>query len=285
MTTRRRDWGSGWRNARLVVEHVLASASEDNVPMMAAAISYYLLLTIAPLAIVMSMAVASLRDVVASANGAASPLARALMGTSGSGSTVTVLVSIGVVLFGASGVFSQYVLAVTRIWKEPARRGPMYSFARRHGLAFLLLTVLALGLLVSLVVGAVLSAIVAEVIAFAAGLGVPLPAVDVVVGGRLLVDFIASGVLFLTAFTLIPTRKVRIRDALPSAAVTAFAYALGQVGLGVYLANSSRVALYGALGGLVAVLLWAFYSSMIALYGAELSRVLVLSKERARDNA
>jgi len=281
MATSRHDRGSGWRRARRVVDKVVRAGSEDNVPMMAAAISYYLLLTIAPLAIVMSLAVAGLRGIADPSAAAEAPIARTLLDSSGGGSTLTLVATLGVVLFGAAGVFGQFVLAVTRIWKEPERRGPLYSFARRHGLAFLLLAVLALGLLVSLVLGAVLSAIVSEAMALAASLGIALPSLDLVVGGRLVVDFIASGVLFTTAFTLIPSSRPRVRDVVPGAAVTAFAYALGQVGLGVYLANSSRVALYGALGGLVALLLWAYYSSMIALYGAELTRALVLGTEEA----
>jgi len=281
MATSRHDRGSGWRRARRVVDEVVRAGSEDNVPMMAAAISYYLLLTIAPLAIVMSLTVAGLRSIADPSAGPAAPIARTLLDPSGGGSTLTLVATVGVVLFGAAGVFGQFVLAVTRIWKEPERRGPLYSFARRHGLAFLLLAVLALGLLVSLVLGAVLSAIVSEVMALAASLGIVLPPLDLVVGGRLVVDFVASGVLFTTAFTVIPGRRLRVRDVVPGAAVTAFAYALGQVGLGVFLANSSRVALYGALGGLVAILLWAYYSSLIALYGAELTRVLVLGTEEA----
>ena len=113
----------------------------------------------------------------------------------------------------------------------------------------------------------------------AAELGVALPPLDSLVSGRLLADFVASFLLFLTAFAMIPSRKIRLRHIAPGAAATAIAYAVGQAGLGIYLASSSRVELYGSLGGIVAVLLWAFYTSMIALYGAELTRVLVLDRE------
>jgi len=93
--------------------------------------------------------------------------------------------------------------------------------------------------------------------------------------------FLSSFLLFLAAFTMIPTRKPRVRDVVPGAAMTAFAYSLGQIALGVYLANSSKVALVGGAGSTIAILLWVYYSSMIALYGAELTRVLVLSREKA----
>ncbi len=55
MGERRFDLGAIWREARRVVEEVARAGSEDNVPMMAAAISYYLLVAIAPLALVVSL--------------------------------------------------------------------------------------------------------------------------------------------------------------------------------------------------------------------------------------
>jgi membrane protein len=194
-----------------------------------------------------------------------------------------VLVTLAIVLFGASGVFSQFVLAVSRIWKEPPVRGPIYSFARRHGLAFLLLGVLAVGLLASAVAGAVLSMVVSEIMALATELGVELPPLDAIINGRVVVDFIASFVLFLAAFTMIPARKPRVRDVAPGAAMTALAYSLGQIALGLYLANSNRVALVGGAGSTIAILLWVYYSAMIALYGAELTRVLVVSGKNGQE--
>ncbi len=284
MGERRFDLRAIWREARRVVEEVARAGSDDNVPMMAAAISYYLLVAIAPLALLVSL-VAGTAAKTAATTGTAGPeaLRQSLAAVSSEGSTAVVVVVLAIVLFGAAGVFSQFVLAVTRIWKEPPVRGPIYSFARRHGLAFLLLGVLAVGLLASAVAGAALSMIVREVMALATELGIELPPLDAIISGRVVVDFLASFLLFLAAFTMIPARKPRIRDVAPGAAMTALAYSLGQIALGLYLANSNRVALLGGAGSTIAVLLWVYYSSMIALYGAELTRVLVLSGKNVQE--
>jgi len=279
MTTTRRGARERLSHVRRLVSETAAAGAEDNVPMMAAAVSYYLLLTIAPLALFVSAVVRGVARVTVPGSEGAATLLDSLARAYAGGSWVSVTVTLAVLVFGASGVFSQFVLAVSRMWKEPPRRGPVYSFVRRHGIAFVLLGVLALGLLVSLAAGAILSALVGEIVRLAAELGVGVPALDAVMTGRVVVDFLASFLLFLTAFTLVPAHSVRIRDAMPGAAVTAAAYALGQIALGVYLANSNRVALYGGLGALIAVLLWAYYSAMIALYGAELSRSIVLERE------
>ena len=135
MGKRRFDLRAIWREARRVVEEVARAGSDDNVPMMAAAISYYLLVTIAPLALIVSIVAGTVTQTAAT-TGTAGPeaLRQSLAAVSREGSTAVVLVTLAIVLFGAAGVFSQFVLAVTRIWKEPPVRGPIYSFARRHGL-------------------------------------------------------------------------------------------------------------------------------------------------------
>jgi len=272
--------GAALTAAREVVSSAVHEASEDDVPMMAAAISYYLLVTIAPLALALAVVASVVRGAVGVAAGSpAEPVAQVMARYSDSGALVA-LVALGVLLFGASGVFSQFALAITRVWKEPTERGPLFSFARRHLIGFVLLIVLAVGLLISLVLGSVLSAITAQFGAVAASLGVQVDALGQFATGRVLYDFVAASLLFTAAFSLVPSRRLRARDVAPGALLTAAAYAVGQLGLTYYLGRSSRVDLYGSAAGFIAVMLWAYYSAMIALYGAEITKAIVLRKER-----
>jgi membrane protein len=48
---------------------------------------------------------------------------------------------------------------------------------------------------------------------------------------------------------------------------------LGQIGLGLYLGNSSTAAEYGAAGSFVVLILWLYYSTVILFYGAEWAQV------------
>jgi len=273
---------AGWETTRTVISESAVEASADNIPMMAAAISYYLLLTLAPIALALAVFAAAVTAAagLASATPTPNPLERVFAGYSTGASGMVAVIAAGVLLFGASGVFSQFVLAITRIWKEPPHRGPIFSFARRHAIAFLLLLVLAAALIASLVVSSALAAISDQFAAAARSVGVDLGVLDRVGEGSLAYNFVAAFLLFTVAFSVVPARKLRARDVAPGAAVTAVAFAFGQVGLSFYLANSSRVELYGSLGSLIVVMRWAYYSSMIALYGAELTKAIVLWRER-----
>ena len=90
MSERRLHLGDGWRKLRRIVEDVINAASEDNVPMMAAAISYYLLLTIAPLLVALSLAAASLTRAL---DPEASAEASSILGVSAGATTVSVIVT------------------------------------------------------------------------------------------------------------------------------------------------------------------------------------------------
>jgi membrane protein len=43
--------------------------------------------------------------------------------------------------------------------------------------------------------------------------------------------------------------------------------------LGLYLARTSTVSVYGAAGSLVVLLIWVYYSAQILFFGAELTQV------------
>jgi membrane protein len=190
------------------------------------------------------------------------------------------------VVFSASSFFSQFALAISRIWGEKSEQGAIRRFARQHLLGFLFVGILALTLLASILLGAVVIVLLRQVAEVAAGVGIDLPGLGAIAVGRLGVEIMAAFGLFLFAFSLLPERTVLLRDAVPGALLTAVAYAVGQLGLGVYLSSTSRVTMAGSFGGLIGVLLWVYYSSMIALYGAEFTRVVVLRKEsrRARES-
>jgi membrane protein len=254
---------------------------------MAAAISYYLLIAIVPLAAILTAVTKGFAQVTASspqpmAENLSAAIKPALAAMGFGGGIFSIVVTIVIVLFGASSLFSQFVLAITRIWNEPAKRGAMYDFGRRHALGFLLLGVLAIALFASLFVGSAVAGAAQQLADIAVGAGLPPLPFDTLLSARISTDFIASFVLFVVAFSLVPARKLLARQVAPGAAVTAAAYAVGQIGLTYYLTTTSRVALAGVMGSILALLLWVYYSAMIALYGAQLTRELVLRSEARR---
>ncbi len=94
----------------------------------------------------------------------------------------------------------------------------------------------------------------------------------------LVVTFIVDLGLFLGAYTLLsPTSRLTTRQLLPGATLAAVGWTLLQVvGASFVGAQADRANLmYGALGGVVALLLLLYLAGRLYLYGAELSATLV----------
>ena len=56
------------------------------------------------------------------------------------------------------------------------------------------------------------------------------------------------------------------------AIVTALLFEAGNLLIGMYLRSSAITSTYGAAGGLIALLLWIYYSAQIFLFGAEFTK-------------
>jgi membrane protein len=80
-------------------------------------------------------------------------------------------------------------------------------------------------------------------------------------------------VLFGCIFKYIPDVVIRWREVWVGALVTAVLFNLGQIGLGIYLGNSSTATQYGAAGSFMVLILWLYYSTLILFYGAEWAQV------------
>ncbi len=129
-----------------------------------------------------------------------------------------------------------------------------------------LLALVALGLLA-------LGGVVASSVA-GSGLG-ELPAVLALLLS-VAVTFVLDVLLFLGAYVLLaPTATLSTRERLPGALLGAAGWTLLKVAGASYVGNQvdSANALYGALGGVIALLLLLYLGGRLYLYGAELSAV------------
>jgi hypothetical protein len=79
--------------------------------------------------------------------------------------------------------------------------------------------------------------------------------------------------LFALIFKYLPDAVVDWKYVWMGAVVTAVLFTIGKWGLGIYLANGTTASVFGAMGSLVALLIWVYYSSQIFFFGAELIQV------------
>ena len=260
--------------------------THDEIPTVAAAMSYFLLLAIAPLLLVVNAVLGWLgartsasHPVFSSATATAADSYRQAVGWAGSYAPWVLAV---LVIGGAVSVFMQFVSALNRIWGSTDQRSPGRAYLRQSGLALALLGVAVAGMFVAIAIALALTIVVAIGVSFATSQGVPMPDIGMSLWVRALVVFVASALLFEVAFTVAPDRAIKWRDTIPGALITAALFLIGAAWLSYYLSATARFNVFGAYQFFVVLVMFIYYSALVALWGAELTRLLVLRAEEAR---
>ena len=82
----------------------------------------------------------------------------------------------------------------------------------------------------------------------------------------------------------LPTGAIHWRDSLFGALVTSVLFLVGEVVLSLYLRSSERFNVFGTFQFFVVLIVWIYYSALVALWGAELTRLLILEAEERRED-
>lgn len=254
---------------------------EDKVPMLAAALAYYTMFSIAPLLIIV-IAIAGLAFGEEAVRGQLDDQIRGLVGTDGAqaiqgmianayqpkSGLIATLISIVTLLLGASGVFAQLQDALNTIWEVPSpQKGGVKTMVKQRAQSFAMIVVIGFLLLVSLVVSAVLATVGHFFGDLLPGWALIWQVVNFIV------SFTVITVLFGLIYRVLPDEHVPWSDVWHGAIVTALLFTVGKWLIGLYLGNSSVGSAYGAAGSLVVVLVWVYYSAQILLFGAEFTQV------------
>lgn len=254
---------------------------EDKASRIAAALAYYAVFSISPL-LVIAIAIAGAFFGQDMAQEQITAQITALVGEDGVKPIlmalnninqpkirgVASLISIGVLLLGASGIFAQLQDALNTVWKVKPQPGQgMLPFIRKRVSSFFM--VLAIGFL--LMLSLILSAVVATLSKYRT---------DFLPGSHILwenLDFIVSlslmTFLFSLMFKYVPDVKIAWKDVFVGSVITAVLFLFGKFLLGVYLSKGSLGSAYGAAGSLIVLLAWIYYSAQIILLGAEFTQV------------
>ncbi|MGH7326761.1 MAG: YhjD/YihY/BrkB family envelope integrity protein, partial [Polyangiaceae bacterium] len=73
-------------------------------------------------------------------------------------------------------------------------------------------------------------------------------------------------------FVILPQKKIHVSDALAGALVTALLLFVLRLAFRGYLSLFTGYAAYGAVGALLALVMWIYLAAIFLLYGAEFSR-------------
>lgn len=271
----------------------------DECTLLAAAISFYAVISIIPL---IFLGVAFLGHIMGSSEGAVEQvisvitellplpvvervedLLRSLVATR----AIAGIVALLGLLWVANGAFETVERAINLIHRAQDTRG----YVRRKLVGFLIMVTSGTLLLVSFMISPLLLGLwslanqVLSLFPAFASLAERLNAQLTPVWGYLAVPlpFVLMWVVFLLIYFLAPAQAVPFRSAMLGALTASILWLIAKEVYSYYLIEYARHnQLFGPLGALVGLVLWIYYTAVILLFGAEVAEVHSRRKYRGR---
>lgn len=258
---------------------------------MGAALAFYTVFSLAPLAILML----TLISLVVERNLARIEMVdqiRSLVGKEGADMVEMILTrtaeanasiwgtmfGFAALLVGASSVFGELQDSLNQIWEVPVRRHPILMMIKERVISFALVLVMSLLMLISFL----LVTIVAVAGNYLHGRSPSLDRAWEL--GNSGLSLLVLALLFALIFHVVPDARITWRDVWPGALLTAVLFVLGKMILGFYFGLSAIASAYGAGGSLIIILVWVFYSAQILFFGAEFTHVYALRHGSLRND-
>lgn len=276
--------GNGMTNVFCLLRDAIQGFFRNAGFTLAASIAYYTALSLAPLLILglwfgASISPLAQAEMVKQVNALVGPAAGdaiALVVENASRKpsmgSVAGTVSVLLMLFSASAVFSQLQKALNVIWGvqklEDGKPGLFLRlWLRRRLLAIGIIAAFVFVFIVSLVMNTTLALLLPE-----------SESVWKVVNQG--VGLLVFTLLFAALYRYLPDHRTALRDIGLGALVTALLFSVGKYLIGVYLAHSTFAGVYGPASSVALMLVWVFYSAAIFLFGAELIGALATARKR-----
>ena len=259
-----------------VVKRAFQEGSADNVPILAGGVAFFAFLAVFP-ALIAALTLyglvadpAQVAQQMQSVAGALPAASRqiiteqltAVTGSSGDALTVGLVVSLLAALWSASGATGNLITAINLAHDEEENRG------------FVKLRATALGLTLGGIVFVLLALVLVAVVPVALdtlGLGVVGWVVAQVVRWVLLIGVVIVGLA--VVYRVAPDRaSPRFRWVSTGAVVAAVLWILGSVAFSLYVSffgNYNKT--YGALAGVIVLMLWLYLTCYVVLLGAEIN--------------
>lgn len=245
----------------------------DNAPLLAAGLSYYAILALAPLLVLALLVMgrvypdeAQARITVQIARLAGVRIARAVAAVleeaSRPSGLLPIAVSAATLFVATSGTFAQLMNALDVIWKvRPSGQRGVRGTVLDRLLAFGMVVIFGL-----LLTGTFLAT---AIISQARQL---LPIMDYAPLWNVLLSLALTTLLFAAIFKVLPRVYLVWRDVWIGAFVTAVLFVIGKELMGLYLSFSNVTSAYGLMGSIIVLLIFVYFSAQILLLGAEFTK-------------
>lgn len=265
----------------ILIKTAFNAWSDDYAQSMGAALAYYTMFSIAPLLLI----VISITGFIFGEDAARGEIANQLQQIMGTQNALVVqsllqsvnvpaqglmasVIGVGLLLIGATGVFSELQSAMDRIWRapEPPQTGSLWGLwdlIHTRLLSFGMILGIGFILMLSLIFSAGLSAIGKWWSPLFLGWDNTAYIVELVF------SFLLTTGMFAMIYKIMPRVRIAWDEVWIGAAITAVLFTLGKFLIAFYLGRSATTSGFGTAGSLVALLVWVYYSAQIFLMGAE----------------
>lgn len=269
------------KGAWQILKDTFNGFSDDKITKLSASLAYYTIFSMGPLLVVVislcsvflqreaveGKIYAVLEDFVGSDTAAQLQeiIKNASVGNTG---TIAAIIGIITLLIGATTVFAEIQDSINGIWGLKAKpKRSWLKFLQNRFLSFSIIVSLGFLLLVSLAITGIIEAASQR-------LQARFPDVAVVIFYiiNLVLTFVISTLIFGVIFKVLPDARIRWKDVLAGAIITAVLFLIGKFGISYYISQTKVGSTYGAAGSLVVLLIWIYYSSIILYLGAEFTK-------------
>ena len=251
-----------------------------------AALGYYILLSIFPLATLSAIIITRIVGPTA-LTGEYEDLLSNVVGGQYSGmiqnlitnnyaiatNTVWTILNILILIYASSYMFYQARISLDAMWHltpKPGVKNSLLATVKTYSLAYLVALLVGLSFLALLFFNTAIN-MFSNLIQnkFNLDFSTIQPLINISAS-----PIIYAGI-FLIAFRYLPQAKARFVDLFPGALLTAILYWAGNYLYSIYLSFGSSSSIYGVASSMVFFLFWLYYSAMIFLYGAKFTGLYV----------
>jgi YihY family inner membrane protein len=265
-----------------MVRESVKAWSADFAPSMGAGIAYYTAFSVAPLLVIV-ISIAGVFLGKDAASGYVYAQVADLLGPQGAESVrvmvehaqdtktgvIAPILSVALLIVGATSVFAELQSDLDRIWKAPAikQQTGLWALLRRRLLSLGLVVSIGFLLLVSLVISAAVTAFARWWSGWFENFAWLLHALD------LLLSLGVVATVFALMYKILPRVQIGWRDVWIGSLATALLFTVGKLLVGLYIGKTHVATGFGTAGSLVILLVWVYYSAQIFLLGAEFTWV------------
>ncbi|RYE57736.1 MAG: YihY/virulence factor BrkB family protein [Sphingobacteriales bacterium] len=268
-----------------VLKKAAASFIDDNGMKLSASLSYYTIFSLCPILII----IMSLAGVVFGKDAVQGRIYDQISGLVGSDAAIQVqeiiinieksqhgtlgaIVGAVLLIFGATGVFTEIQDSINYIWSVKAKpKKGWLKYLSNRAISFSLLVGIGFVLLVALVINALMDILNDRLEKI-----LPSYSVYLFYVLSLLLILVIISLLFTIIYKVLPDAIIAWKDAMVGAIFTTVLFLIGKFLIGYYLGNSNIGLTYGTAASIVIILLWVYYSSIILYFGAEFTRMYAI---------